>query len=83
MFNALGYGVYFFFASLMILSIFFVFFLVPETKGIPLEAMDRLFKARPVWRAHSKVMKELRERDDEWRQNVQGVDVGVEERESP
>jgi len=77
MFNALGYGVYFFFASLMVLSIFFVFFLVPETKGIPLEAMDGLFKTRPVWRAHGKIMNELRERDEEWRQNVHGVGVGV------
>jgi MFS family permease len=43
MFTAMGYGVYFFFASLMILSILFVFFSLPETKGIPLESMDRLF----------------------------------------
>ena len=32
-----GCGVYFFFATMMILSIIFVFFLIPETKGIPLE----------------------------------------------
>ena len=34
-----GCGVYFFFATMMILSIPFVFFLIPETKGIPLESM--------------------------------------------
>jgi hypothetical protein len=41
-----GEGVYFFFASMMILSIPFVFFLIPETKGIPLESMDRLFSVQ-------------------------------------
>lgn len=35
------YGTYFFFASLMVLAAFFVFFLIPETKSVPLEAMDR------------------------------------------
>ena len=32
-----GCGVYFFFASMMLVSIFFVFFLVPETKGYVFE----------------------------------------------
>ncbi|KAI3319302.1 quinate permease [Xylariaceae sp. AK1471] len=88
LFNALGYGVYFFFASLMVLSIVFVFFLIPETKGIPLEAMDSLFKERPVWRAHDRVMDELRLHDEEWRRNADGVGlqlekekIAVEERE--
>ncbi|KAI1810147.1 quinate permease [Poronia punctata] len=78
LFNALGYGVYFFFASLMILSIFFVFFLVPETKGIPLEAMDWLFESRPVWRAHGKIMDQLREERDGGDADVDGVDVDVD-----
>jgi hypothetical protein len=60
MFLQMKYGVYFFFASLMILSIPFVFFLIPETKSIPLEEMDRLFAARPVHRANRIVMSELR-----------------------
>lgn len=59
MFNAWGYGVYFFFASLMLVSCAFTFFCIPETKGIPLEAMDRLFREKPVWRAHGKVMSDL------------------------
>ncbi|KAJ2967041.1 hypothetical protein NQ176_g9859 [Zarea fungicola] len=59
MFNAWGYGVYFFFASLMLVSCVFVFFCVPETKSIPLEAMDQLFREKPVWRAHDKLMAEL------------------------
>ncbi|KAI8947866.1 quinate permease [Xylaria longipes] len=64
LFNALGYAVYFFFASLMALSIIFVLFLIPETKGIPLEAMDRLFEERPVWRAHENIMERLRTQDE-------------------
>lgn len=35
MFLKMDYGVYMFFACLMLLSIPFVFFLIPETKGIP------------------------------------------------
>ena len=56
MFTKMGYGVYFFFASLMIVSVVFVFFLIPETKGIPLESMDQLFETKPVWRAHQRVL---------------------------
>ncbi|XWW92500.1 hypothetical protein V2A60_000423 [Cordyceps javanica] len=65
MFNAWGYGVYFFFASLMLVSCVFVYLCVPETKSIPLEAMDRLFREKPVWRAHGKVMADLRQQDQE------------------
>ncbi|KDN60449.1 hypothetical protein CSUB01_00555 [Colletotrichum sublineola] len=59
MFNAWGYGVYFFFASLMILSAVFTFFLIPETKSVPLEMMDRLFEIKPVRRANKTIMAEL------------------------
>ncbi|KAK4229232.1 quinate permease [Podospora fimiseda] len=59
MFLKMEYGVYFFFASLMLLSIVFVFFFVPETKSIPLEEMDRLFAIKPVHRANEILMAEL------------------------
>jgi hypothetical protein len=64
MFTTMGYGVYFFFAALMMLSVVFVFFLMPETKGIPLEAMNRLFsremtKGFRVRKAHKNVLAEL------------------------
>ncbi|CAG9941607.1 unnamed protein product [Clonostachys rosea f. rosea IK726] len=59
MFNAWGYGVYFFFASLMVLSVFFVFFCIPETKAIPLESVDRLFEMKPVWKANKRLLAEL------------------------
>lgn len=68
MFAAMGFGVYIFFATLMILAAIYVFFLVPETKGIPLEAMDRLFSRDvPARRAHGKVLAELKEQDQEFR----------------
>jgi hypothetical protein len=67
MFDSWGYGVYFFFASLMILSIVFAFFCIPETKSVPLEVMDRLFDVKPVWRANDKIMAELSEEEREFR----------------
>ncbi|KAM3464999.1 hypothetical protein NHJ6243_002065 [Beauveria neobassiana] len=73
MFDALGYGVYFFFASLMMVSCVFVFFCVPETKSIPLEAMDRLFHERPVWRAHGRVMAGLEQHGAELEITADGV----------
>ncbi|KAK9366886.1 general substrate transporter [Lipomyces kononenkoae] len=55
--GASGYGAYFMFASLSTLGILYVFLLVPETKGIPLEMVDSLFtKGVPAWRAHSYVL---------------------------
>ncbi|EPS32285.1 putative quinate permease [Penicillium oxalicum] len=70
MFTSMDYGVYFFFASLMICSIFFVFFLIPETKGIPLESMDGLFATKPIWRAHAHILSTLRDDEERFRQEV-------------
>lgn len=72
-----GCGVYFFFASMMICSIAFVFFLIPETKGVPLESMDRLFAVKPVWRANKTILDEDRAREEEFRHDadIDGVDV--------
>ncbi|CAE6505297.1 unnamed protein product [Rhizoctonia solani] len=39
----IGYGTYLFFGSCMVLMIPWVYFILPETKGVPLEDMDRLF----------------------------------------
>ncbi|KAJ5767140.1 uncharacterized protein N7511_004756 [Penicillium nucicola] len=78
MFTAMGYGVYFFFASLMMCSIVFVYFLVPETKGIPLESMDQLFDIKPVWRAHGQMIAQLRDDEARFRHDVEesGISVG-------
>lgn len=40
MINSFSYGVFVFFGLMMFLGGVFVFFLVPDTKNIPLEAMD-------------------------------------------
>ena len=70
MFATMSYGVYFFFASLMLCAAVFVFFLIPETKGIPLEAMDRLFSREfPARRAHKQVLASLRLEDREFRRH--------------
>ncbi|KAG9609729.1 quinate permease, partial [Aureobasidium melanogenum] len=68
-----GCGVYFFFASMMMLSIVFVWFLVPETKSIPLEAMDRLFEVKPVRKANKVVIEEVRLREEEFRHDAEGA----------
>lgn len=65
------YGTYFFFASLMFLSIFFVYFLIPETKGVPLERMDQLFETKPVWHAHGRIVAQLQEDEAEFRREIQ------------
>jgi len=72
-----GCGVYFFFASMMIASIVFVYFLVPETKGLPLEDMDRLFSIRPVRGAHAIVLEEAREREEAFRQDAEGAGLSI------
>ncbi|QPH16035.1 hypothetical protein C2857_000577 [Epichloe festucae Fl1] len=85
MFDAWGHAVYFFFASLMILSALFVFFFVPETKAVPLEAMDRLFAIAPSWRANKILMDELAAEDHAFRQNANannGVRLEVEKVEA-
>lgn len=78
MFTAMGYGVYFFFASLMMCSIVFVYFLIPETKGVPLESMDQLFDIRPVWHAHGQMVAQLRDDEERFRNDVEaaGIDIG-------
>lgn len=75
MFLTMEYGVFFFFASLMILSVVFTYFLIPETKSIPLEHMDRLFLTKPLRKANAIIMEELRVQDEEFRHNAQGVDL--------
>jgi len=65
MFSTMGYGVYMFFACLMLLSIPFVFFLIPETKGIPLERMDELFAIKPAVKAHGVLVERMKEHEDE------------------
>lgn len=78
MFDTMGYGVFMFFASLMLLSAPFVYFLIPETKGIPLENMDRLFSIYPVNKAHAIVIAEVREQEEEFRHDAEGAGLSAE-----
>lgn len=48
--EAMGYGLYFLFAGMSLVAPIVVWFVYPETKLVPLEAMDYLFEA-PAWRA--------------------------------
>ena len=55
-----GYGVYIFFGVMQIFSIIFIVFLLPETKGIPLESMDMLFSPGiNTWNANKLAMAQL------------------------
>src|SRR5690606_29944038 len=69
MFTKMGYGVYFFFASLMILAVIFVYFLIPETKGVPLESMDDLFEVKPIRKAHGVLVARIREEEERFRED--------------
>lgn len=77
-----GCGVFFFFASMMILSIVFVYFLVPETKSIPLESMDRLFEIKPVRKANKIVLAEDQARDAEFRHDAEGAGLSAAKEKS-
>ncbi|KAJ5689901.1 Major facilitator superfamily domain general substrate transporter [Penicillium macrosclerotiorum] len=76
MFDKMGYGVYFFFASLMLCSIVFVYFLIPETKGVPLESMDQLFEIKPIWKAHGEILQRLRDEEERFRHDIEESGVG-------
>ena len=79
MFAKMGFGVYFFFASLMLCSVPFVFFLIPETKSVPLESMDRLFdRSLKPWRANKIVMREVQSLEREFRHDIEGAHLDVE-----
>lgn len=42
--------IFFFFAAWIVIMALFVYFLVPETKNVPIDAMpDRVWKLHPVW----------------------------------
>lgn len=55
MIDKMKYGVFFFFAAMMLFSLPVFYLLYPETRGIPVEYVDVLFKYKP-WRAHEIVL---------------------------
>lgn len=78
MFTSMHYGVYLFFGALSFCSIIFVWFLLPETKGIPLEYTDRLFNVHPVWKANAVVKAELVAEELDFRRRVSEVGLDKE-----
>lgn len=84
MIDTMKFGIYFFFASLAAISIPFVFFFIPETKGVALEDMDKLFNSKvPTWKAHSILMEETRHVTEEGMHdpNIHLIDIGKHEHE--
>lgn len=59
MFTKMGYGVFIMFATMMVISVPIVYFILPETKQIPLEHMDELFSENPR-HAHKIVTEHLK-----------------------
>lgn len=59
MITNIGYGTYFVFASFTTVGIFWVFFFVPETKGLTLEDFDRLFRSADAVRSLDEAMHDL------------------------
>lgn len=83
MFAAWGYGVYFFFASLSFLAFFYAFFLIPETSGVPLEKMERLFEIKPIWRANEILKAQLIEEEEHFRTDIKSKAVHQENKIDP
>jgi hypothetical protein len=48
-----GYGVYIFFATMMVLSIPFLYLLLPETKNVPLYVFSSILSASTCYNVHS------------------------------
>ncbi|OJJ49485.1 hypothetical protein ASPZODRAFT_129965 [Penicilliopsis zonata CBS 506.65] len=78
MFATMFYGVYFFFAALSFCAFFYAFFLIPETKGIPLEKIDRLFEIKPVWKANEILMEQLKEDEADFRHDMKSRSEEIE-----
>ena len=68
--STMRYGMFFFFACIDLTAIPFVYFFVPETKGIPLEKIDMLFQdGLSAWSAHSVTMRRLKEEQEAEKEN--------------
>lgn len=61
----MGYGVYIFFASMLILASIYAWFFIHETKGVRMDQMDQLFGfVRPEVDYASKVVEDGDYEDD-------------------
>lgn len=43
------FGLFLFFAFFVVVMTIYIFAMLPETKGIPIEEMDRVWKSHPYW----------------------------------
>lgn len=58
-FPGMNYGVYIFFASMLVLASIYAWFFIHETKGVRMDQMDKLFGfERPAVNYTSKVVEE-------------------------
>lgn len=58
--NDIGFGLYFLFAACTTVFPIVIFLLYPETKGVPLEAIDYLFEV-PAWRARKHALEKFKQ----------------------
>ncbi len=76
MIDKMKYGIFFFFAAMMTVCLPIVFLLYPETKNIPVEYVDELFRHK-AWRAHGEVIKLIAEGKENDLEEGQNVLMGV------
>jgi hypothetical protein len=84
MFTTMGFGVWFLFASLQLLSIPYVYLLLPETKSVPLEQMEMLFDGSlKPWKAHKAVMENLKVLNEDSQTEVENGTMDDDQKDEP
>jgi hypothetical protein len=46
------FGLFYFFGGMVAVMTVFIYFLLPETKGVPIEEMGRVWKQHPFWKRY-------------------------------
>lgn len=76
----MGYGLYFLFASCMVVFPVVIFLLYPETKGVPLEVIDHLFEV-PAWKGRAFALEQFQiEFENGQFNNIESVESDTEEK---
>lgn len=68
MITNITYGTFLFFGSMTVIAAVWVFFVLPETKGVPLEEMDYLWQAKGTAIQKRKAWEEMKNQRVEFRQ---------------
>lgn len=58
------FGIFLFFAGWVFIMTLFVYFLLPETKNVPIEEMERVWRNHPFWGRFIPQQKEVKSKDD-------------------